>query len=300
MNKISIQCKYYDKTDFEKGLVAHYFDVDDAKTVLLGECKSPIGRFKSCAHVTSSVTVIHDPYLLESEVTAIILESCKLFMNLNIATPFHHTYLGPYSVTTKFTVALTGVQPYIMSTSDIDLYESSLYNISNEFLSNHDPPIVITKVKVLSQTLNAGRKYLINDRNLEVSELKIDTEVLAYYNASLSLKKNISDAIYNVSLFIFSDLKYSGSPYFKDLIGANTASDETKSSLDLSERQNTSFYVPDHLTSIDGTTLNDGTDIKNESTSVAMSLAVLVLFFGIIAMGGGYGRYSNRAKDEIL
>ena len=58
-------------------------------------------------------------------------------MDLNVATPFYHTFLGPYTVTSKFNVVLSGVQPYIMSSSDIQLYEQSLYNISTDFFSNY-------------------------------------------------------------------------------------------------------------------------------------------------------------------
>jgi len=303
MNKLSIQCNFHDKKDFEEGLVTHYFHAYDSKTMVLGGCTSPNDRYISCANVTSTVTIKHDPLILESEVIAIILESCKIFMDLNIATPFYHTYIGPYLVTSKFTVTLAGVQPHVMSTSDIGMYESSLFNILREFLSNFDPPVVITKVMVLNQILNrfSGTRHLTkHNRDLEALKLKIDTQVLAYYNGPLSLKKSISDTIYNVTKErkLVDYLKSSGNSYFKDLMGANTASDEN-TSLDLDERQNISFYIPD-LSLVNATALNEEIDKKNESTSVAMSLTLLVLFFGIIFSGFLYGRYTNRANNGIL
>jgi len=296
MNKISNQCNFLDRSDYENGLSDHYFEIDDSRTVLIGECNPADNRYKSCAHVDSTVTVTHDQYFSKSVVTSVILESCKLFMDLNIATPFYHTYLGPYSVTSKFKVTLNGVQPYIMSTSDIDQYEHSFYNISKDILNNYNPPVIITKVAVLNQKLNSGLN------------LDVETEVLAYYNASLSFKKTISDAIYNVSketIFIMK-LRNSGNNYFKGLMNVennNVASPQSEmknNMLDFDIGQNASFYIPEHFSFMDAAAATALHGIEDDrlkySTSLAMSLAIIFIFFGIIAIGAMYGRYSKREK----
>lgn len=284
MNKISKQCNFLSRDDYESGSTSHYFEIIDSTTTLIGECESQDNRFKSCAHAASAVTITHDPYFSKGVVIAIILESCKLFMDLNVATPFYHTFLGPYTVTSKFNAVLSGVQPYIMSSSDIQLYEQSLYNISTDFFSNYTTPVVITQVSVLSQKLN-------------VFDLEVETEVLSYYDGELSLKKTISEVVKGISkegAFV-TNLKNNSGNYFQGLVGvANAASGETIKKIDF-VGQNITFYIPDmSLTGM--ASVNDSDEKLKRSTSAAMSLAVLSTFFGIIAVGAMYARYANRHK----
>ena len=205
-------------------------------------------------------------------------------MDLNIATPFYHTFLGPYTVTSKFNVVLNGVQPYIMSSSDIDLYEQSLYNISTDFFRNYTTPVVITKVSVLSQKLNGF-------------DLEVETEVLSFFDGESSMKKTISDIIHDISkerTFI-TNLKSNGGNYFQGLVGvANAASNVTTKKIDF-VGHNITFHIPD-MSLADMASLNESDEKLKRSTGAAMSLAVLSTFFGIIAVGALYARYTNRDK----